>query len=173
MLGLTVLVLALALAACGGGGEEEEEEGPGEREATPAATKTVEAEETPEVAETPEAEKPSGGGEASLGGVPVYPGAEKIGEYSGEYSLPLIGEGLETGEYSDVKWAVYETSDSVDDVASFYKDKMPDKGWEEEGWFEMAEVAWGSYTRDGGNQGAWVAITANEKTEIVIGTGAK
>jgi hypothetical protein len=181
ILGLIVLTLALALAACGGGGDEEEENGGDEGE-SPAATKTVEAEGTPEVVETSKPEKteePSGGGGgASLGDVPVYPGADKVGDYSGsDVPLPLLGEGLDTEEYKTSEWAVYETGDSVDDVAAFYKDKMPDNGWKEENWFDTSMgdgVAWGGYTKNDGDNAAWVAISGSgDKTEIVIGTGSK
>ena len=184
ILGLIVLTLALALAACGGGGDEEEENGGGEKE-TPAATKTVEAEGTQEPAETPkatktaEAEEPSGGGGgASLGDIPVYPGAEKTADYSSnDVPLPLLAGDLDVEEYGDSKWAVYETGDSVDDVADFYKGQMPDKGWEEEGWFDTSlgdGVAWGSYTRDDGDTAAWVAISGtDDQTQIVIGTGSR
>jgi hypothetical protein len=178
ILGLIVLTLALALAACGGG--DEEENGGGEKE-TPAATKTVEAEGTPEVVETSKPEKteePSGGGGASLGDVPVYPGADKVADYSGsDVPLPLLAGDLDVEEYGDSKWAVYETGDSVDDVADFYKGQMPDKGWEEEGWFDTSlgdGVAWGSYTRDDGDTAAWVAISGtDDQTQIVIGTGSR
>ena len=180
MLGLIVVMLALALVACGGGDEEEEENG-GEQEGTPAATKTVEAEETGEVAETPKPEKteePSGGGGgASLGDVPVYPGADKTGEYSGDSPIPLLGEGLDTEDYKDAQWAVYETGDSVDDVANFYKDKMPDNGWDEESWFDTSVgdgAAWGGYTRNDGDTAAWVFIGAGDgQTQIVIGVGSR
>ena len=183
ILGLIVLTLALALAACGGGGDEEEENGGGEKE-TPAATKTVEAEGTQEPAETPKATKtaeaaePSGGGGgASLGDIPVYPGAEKTGDYSGDYSLPLLGEDLDVEDYGNTQWAVYETGDSVDDVGSFYREKMPDNGWNEEGWFDISfgeGAAWGSYTKNDGDDAAWVVISGTEdQTEIVIGTGSK
>jgi len=178
-----VLVLALALAACGGGGDEEENGGGG---GTPAATKTVAAEKTQKPAETGEPEKtpektsePSGGGGASLGDVPVYPGADKTGGYSGDYSLPSLVGDLGDEEYTDVEWGLYETGDSVGDVADFYKDKMPDNGWKDEGWFDLTigvEAAWGSFTRDDGDSAAWLVITRNEdddKTEIVIGAGSK
>lgn len=182
MLGLGILVLALAVAACGG---DEEEEGPaaGEVEGTPAATKTVEAAETPEAAETAEpaetpttSEEPSGGGEVTLGDVPVYPGAEKVGEYSGSAPILMLGERLDIEDYEDTEWAVYETSDSVDDVASFYKDEMPNRGWEEENWFDISigdGTAWGGYTRDDGDVAAWLFVSANDETEIVIGTGSR
>jgi hypothetical protein len=182
MLGLFILVLALSLAACGGGGEEEETGG-GEKE-TPAATKTVEAEETQAPAETPEPEKteePSGGGggTASLKDIPIYPGADKVGDYSGsDVPLPLVTGDLDVEDYTDAKWAVYETDDSVDDVADFYKGKMPDNGWHEENWFDTSVLgggaAWGSYTRDGGDTAAWVFVGGgDDRTEIVIGTGTK
>ncbi|MGQ9572536.1 MAG: hypothetical protein ACUVV3_05035 [Dehalococcoidia bacterium] len=169
MLGLGILVLALALAACGG--DEEEAPAGGEGETTPAATKTVEPAETPAARETP-----SGGGEVTLGDVPVYPGAEKVGDFSGSFPVPMVGEELDIEEYKYTEWAIYKTSDSLDDVANFYKDKMPDKGWEEQSWFGTSMVdgaAWGGYTRDDGDVAAWVYISTNDKTEIVIGTGSR
>ena len=182
ILGLIVLTLALALAACGGGDDEEEENGGDEGE-SPAATKTVEAEdtETPEVVETktPEANEPSGGGGgATLSDIPVYPGADKTGDYSSsDAPLPLFGGDLDVEEWEDSEWAVYETGDSVDDVAAFYKDKMPDNGWDEEGWFDTSVLegaAWGSYTRDGGDSAAWVFVSGtDDQTEIVIGAAHK
>jgi hypothetical protein len=182
ILGLIVLVLAFALAACGGGGDNNEKESPTAPKGTPAATKTAEATETQKPAETPKATKtaePSGGGGASLENIPVYPGADKVGDYSGDAPIPLVGQDLNTTDYKDNKWAVYETDDSVDDVASFYKGGMPDKGWHEENWFDTSALgggaAWGSYTRDNGDTAAWVFVGGSDdgKTEIVIGTGTK
>ena len=184
ILGLIILTLALALAACGGGDDEGEENG-GEEDGSPAATKTVEAEdtETPEVVETktPEADEPSsgGGGDATRGDIPVSPGADKTGDFSSDdIPLPLIGGGdvdLEDWELSE--WATYETDDSWETVADFYRDKMPDSGWEEEGWSDFSfegGVAWGSYTRDGGDSAAWVFVSGTEdQTEIVIGAAHK
>jgi len=179
-----VLVLALALAACGGGGDEEEEEN-GDGAGTPAATKTVEAEETQKPAETRESEKtpektpePSGGGGASLGDVPAYPGAEKTAEYTGsDVPLPVPGGDLDVDEYEDAEWAAYETSDSVDDVAAFYKDKMADNGWEEESWFDLTfggGAAWGTFTRDNGDSAAWVFVGGDEEqTVITVGVGSR
>ena len=185
MLGLIfVLALALSLAACGGGGDDEENGG--ERE-TPVATKTAEAEGTEKPADTAEAEKtatpektsePSGGGGASLGDVPVYPGAKKTAEYSGsDVPLPVPGGDLDVDQYADSKWAAYETTDSVEDVASFYKDKMAANGWEEESWFDLSfggGAAWGTFTRDNGDSAAWVFVGGDEEqTVITIGTGSR
>jgi hypothetical protein len=180
ILGLIVLVLAVGLAACGGGGDNNEKESPTAEKGTPAATKTAEAAGTQKPAETAEATKtaePSSGGGASLGDVPVYPGADKVGDYSGSSPIPIVGEGLSTTDYKDTKWAVYETSDSASDVAAFYKDKMASSGWKQEGWFDTSVgngAAYGGFSRDNGNTGAWVAVAGSgDKTEIVIGTGTK
>jgi hypothetical protein len=181
ILGLIVLMMALALAACGGGGDNEKESPTAQREGSPAATKAAEAsataEKTVKATKTPATAQPSGNGGEGLENIPAYPGADKTGDYSGDYSLPALGEGLNTEDYSDTSWVVYETSDSVDDVAAFYKDKMPANGWNEEKWFDssfVADVAWGSYTRDGGDTGAWVYIGGDgDTTQIVIGRGTK
>jgi hypothetical protein len=186
ILGLIVLTLALALAACGGGDDDEGEDNGGDDGESPAATKTVEAEdtETPEVVDTEEPEKteePSsggGGGSATLSDVPVYPGADKTGDWSGdEVPLPLFSGDVDVEDWEQSGWATYETGDSVDDVSNFYKDKMPDNGWEEEGWFDISfgeGAAWGNFTRDDGDSAAWVFVSGTEdQTEIVIGAAHK
>jgi hypothetical protein len=165
--GLCALVLALALAACGGGGGEKTTPSGGQQQATATVQKTVAA-----------GEKPSGG-EASLKDIPVYPGAKKVADYSGTSPIPLPGgEGADTAEYQNIKWALYETGDSAGKVGDFYKGKMPDNGWHEEGWFDTSSeeggVALGSYTRDDGNVAAWVFVSGSgDKTEIVMGTGSR
>ena len=184
---LIVLMLALALAACGGGSDDEENVGAAAEKETPAATKTVESEETQKPAETAEpketpkpekTEEASGGGGASLGDVPIYPGAEKVGDYSSsDVPLPLLTGDLDIEDYESAAWPAYETDDSADDVAAFYKDEMPDNGWEKENWFDISfgeGAAWGSFTRNDGDQAAWVVISGtDDQTNIVIGTGTK
>ena len=184
ILGLIILTLALALVACGGG-DDEDEDGNGGEDKTPAATKTAEAgeTETPEVVdtETPEAAEPSGGGGggASLSDIPVYPGADKTGDWSGDDApLPLIGGGdVDLEDWEQSEWATYESGDSWETVADWYKGKMTDSGWEEEGWSDFSfegGVAWGSYTRDGGDSAAWVFVSGtDDQTEIVIGAAHK
>jgi hypothetical protein len=185
MLGLIVLTLALALAACGGGGEKESPTATAQQQGTPGATKTVEAGETAAPAETPEATKTAAAAEPSGGGgggtsaedLPVYPGADKTGSYSGDYTLPLLGENLDVQDYGNTSWVVYETDDSVSDVADFYRSKMGDAGWKEEGWFNMSfgeGAAWGSFTKNDGDNAAWVVISGtDDHTEIVAGAGSK
>jgi hypothetical protein len=187
ILGSIIVILALALTACGGGDDEGDEENGGDNGDGAAATKTAEAEktDTPEVVETQEPEKteePSGGGggSASLDDIPVYPGADKTGDWSGsDAPIPLVGgDDVDLEDWEESEWATYETSDEWDTVADFYKDKMPDNGWEEEGWSDISfggGVAWGGYTRDGGDSAAWVFVSGyeDEQTQIVIGAAHK
>jgi hypothetical protein len=188
ILGLVIVVLALGLAACGGGDDEGDDGNGGDNGDGAAATKTAEAEktDTPEVAETEEptqepqkTEEPSGGGGgATLNDIPVYPGADKTGDWSGDdVPLPLFGGDVDIEDWQESAWATYETGDSVEDVADFYKGKMPDNGWEEEGWFDISfgeGAAWGNFTRDGGDSAAWVFASGTDgKTQIVIGAAHK
>ena len=148
-----------------------EKSGPREREATPAATKTVEAGETPKATENP-----SGGGEANLRDVPIYPGAKKVRQGSRNLPVPFAaGEGPEVGEFTDIEWTWYNTGDAMDKVTEFYKSQMPDNGWDEQGWSETSSggIAWGTYTRDDGDAVAWVfaLALAGENTQIIIATG--
>jgi len=180
ILGLIVLTLALALAACGGGDDEGADEDGGDEGERPAATKTVEAEET-ETQEPEKTEEPSGGGGggATLSDLPVYPGADKTADWSSDdVPLPLIGGGdVDLEDWEQSEWATYESGDSWETVADWYKGKMTDSGWEEEGWSDFSfegGVAWGSYTRDGGDSAAWVFVSGtDDQTEIVIGAAHK
>jgi hypothetical protein len=190
ILGSIIVVLALALAACGGGDDDGENGNGDGNDGSPAATKTAEAEktDTPEVAETEEAtqepeetQEPSGGGggSATLDDVPVYPGADKTGDWSGGDAPILLigGDDVDLEDWDESEWATYETSDEWDTVADWYKGKMSDSGWNEEGWSDISfggGVAWGSYTRDGGDSAAWVFVSGYEdNTEIVIGAAHK
>lgn len=186
ILGSFIVILALALAACGGGDDEGEEEDGGDNGNGAAATKTAEAEktDTPEVVETQEPEETeepsSGGGDATVDDVPVYPGADKTGDWSGsDVPIPLLGgEDVDLEDWDESEWATYETSDDWETVADWYNGKMTDSGWDEEGWSDFSfggGVAWGSYTRDGGDSAAWVFVsgTEGEETQIVIGAAHK
>ncbi len=179
-LALGSVVLALALAACGGGSSKETATpgATGTQKASPTAAKTTAPGATSTAAATSAAAaSPSGagGGGASLGNVPVYPGATKVSEGSGASPIAAApgGEGPAIGDYSNLAWAIYQTGDSVDKVATFYKGKMPDNGWTEQGWFDASGVSWGAYTRDNGNTAAWIAATGDGQTSIVIGTGSR
>ena len=161
---VTALVAGAAFVACGGGDDkdkgekptavvQEDEEDNGEEE-TPAAKATKEDEEDEED------EGDSGG---SVADVPVYPGAEKIssGEWSGS-DAPImgIGGGEDPSSYGTVKYGMYETDDSPDEVFDWYKDKM--KGWRED-WVmsssgEDGGGSIGVWSKDDGKTTAWVTV---------------
>ncbi len=185
ILGLVIVVLALGLAACGGGDDEGDDGNGGDNGDGAAATKTAEAEktDTPEVAETQEPEKteePSGGGGggANLSDLPVYPGADKTGDWSGsDAPIPPIGGDVDLEDWDESAWATYETNDEWDTVADWYRGKMSDGGWKEEGWSDVSfggGAAWGSFTKNDGDNAAWVFVSGYEdNTQIVIGAAHK
>ena len=168
-----MLAFGAALVACGGGGDnekdnkeptvaEQQQDGQDQQEDTPAAK------ETPKKKETPES---SSGGDSggSIGDVPIYPGAKEItsGEWSGsEGGIPGIGSGVDTADYQNIEFAMYETDDSPEDVFDWYKDKMSD--WDEEGSFSGGSGSdYGAYalwTKDGGKTGAWITVGASDGT---------
>lgn len=154
---MVLAVLALVVVgACGG------ENG----EAKTTAAKTI----TPTTAATtaPQSTQPSNGGNGGNGGgftwndVPIYGGADQIQEFNMSF-MP------EEGEYSRVEWRYYETSDDIDDVIDFYKDKMPDNGWDETMWMDMMEVAYGMYMKNNEADAAMVWLSSDEgETQIAL-----
>jgi hypothetical protein len=168
-----LLVIGAAAVACGGG-----DNGDGENKEPTAAEEQngQDQQDTPAAEATQEEATPESGGDGgsggSLGDVPVYPGANKItgGEWSGsEGMIPGIGSELDTADYQNIEFAMYETSDSPDDVFNWYKDKM--SGWDEQGSFSGGSGSdYGAYalwTKDGGKTAAWVTIgTSDGTTEL-------
>jgi len=168
-----MLAFGAALVACGGGGDkadkeqaqptvEQQQDGQDQQEDTPAAKETPKKKETP---------KSSSGGDSgrSLGDVPIYPGAKEItsGEWSGsEGGIPGIGSAVDTADYQNIEFAMYETDDSPEDVFDWYKDKMSD--WDEEGSFSGGSGSdYGAYalwTKDGGKTGAWITVGESDGT---------
>jgi len=177
---LIVLTLAAgaALVACGGGDKNKEEK------TTPAAQETKEGnggEDTPAAKETPAAKatkEEGGGGGGSLGDIPVYPGANKItsGEWSGsDAPIPAIGGGENPSDYGTVKYGMYETDDSPDEVFNWYKDKM--SGWKEEWIMSSSGEGAGSigvWSKDDGKTAGWVTVSEEGgKTSLTIMTGSQ
>jgi hypothetical protein len=113
--------------------------------------------------ENGDAEDGDGGGEGAIEDIPVYPGAKKIGDWSASTG-GMAGAPMDLGEYSTVKYAMFETDDSADDVLDFYKDKM--KGWDEQGTFSFGEaeeaMSWLYWTKDEGTVGAMVMVIEEE-----------
>ena len=111
-----------------------------------------------EVAETsgpaagPAARPPSAGrGDWPL---PVYPGSSEDEEYyiTGDASKFL------NGKPAVLESRMYTTSDKVDTVVAFFKQKMPASGWKDTGWIEAEPMSLGQYEKDGGNDTAVVQV---------------
>jgi len=142
---VTALVAGAALVACGGGDDKDKDE-----KATPVAQ------------ETKEAENGDGDSGGSLEDIPIYPGAKKVtsGEWSGaDAPLPGIGGGENPSDYGTVKYGMYETDDSPDEVFNWYKDKM--SGWKEEWIMSSSGEGAGSigvWSKDDGKTTGWVTV---------------
>lgn len=138
------LVIGLTgLLACNGGGTEvEEEEEQQEEEETGGQTSES---------------------ELTWSDVPVYPGANEIAK--GAWSIPPA----EDDDWAKMEWRYYETGDSAEKVASYYKSKMGGQGWSEQGWMEAGMFYWGYFTKNSESDGAMVWTgTDNDKTVIAL-----
>jgi hypothetical protein len=167
-----MLVVGAAAVACGGGGDN----GDSENKEPTAAEQQNGQEDTPAAEATQEKATPEsngdGGSSGSLGDVPVYPGANKItgGEWSGsEGMIPGIGSELDTADYQNIEFAMYESDDSADDVFNWYKDKM--SGWDNQGSFSGGSGgdygAYALWTKDDGKTAAWITVgTSDGTTEL-------
>ena len=143
-----VLVLSLscfALAGCGGDGETPEE--------TQQTSDGNGGKTTP-------TQKPASGGFA-LDDIPVYPGANDAEKFS--ISIP----GAQTGEYDKVEWRYYTTDDSVDEVISFYADKMPDNGWTEMLTMSAGEASWSYWSKDNEETGGFVGAAEEDDGTVL------
>lgn len=134
-LALILVIGTIGLVACGGNGDE-----------TDNGTDTVPADETPASSEP--AESSSEGG-VTWSDIPIYSGADQIQQASWGMAIPADESG-----WSDVAWRYYETSDSASDVIDFYKDEMPDNGWDEMSWMEAGGYAVGYYVKNNEQDGA-------------------
>jgi hypothetical protein len=172
---VTALAAGAAFVACGGGDDKDKEE-----KATPVAQETKEGnggEETP-AAEATEEDEGDGGSSGSVGDMPVYPGAKEVtsGEWSGsEAPIPGIGGGANPSDYGTVKYGMYETDDSPDDVFNWYKDKM--SGWKEEWIMSSSGEGAGSigvWSKDDGKTSGWVTVSEEGgTTSLMIMTGSQ
>jgi len=146
---ITVLALVL-VGACGGNN--------GEEETTTATTSATTAATT--AAQTTQPSNGGGGG-LTWNDMPIYGGADQIEEFSMSFSP-------DEGDYSEWEWRYYETGADIDDVIDFYKDKMPDNGWDEQMWADMGEVAYGMYFKNNEKDAAMVWI-ATEGGDTLVG----
>ena len=147
---LLVFILALSLvsfSACGGGDENEE-------------TPTPSSAEPAETPEKEEPEKTSSTGGLNWNDMPVYSGAKQI--QKGSWAIPA-----DEGEYSKVEWRYYESKDSLETISAFYKDKMPDKGWEEMGWMEVPDMSWGLFNKNNEKDAAMVWVALDDGNSVI------
>jgi hypothetical protein len=147
---MSILIITLScvgLVACGGGDGNGNGNG-----AKPTATATPTTTPTSTSA-------PSGG--LTWDDIPLYSGASQV--QKGSWAIPA-----EQGEWSKVEWRYYETGDSTDDVASFYKSSMPGKGWDEMMWMEAEGIAWAYYTKNNEKDGAmfWCSLDEEENKTL-------
>lgn len=82
----------------------------------------------------------AGGGKTpeNFGDIPIYPGCEQI--------MKVVGDESIDGQPGILDHRMYLTSDSVDKVIKFYKEKMPGNGWTEDSWYEST-INMGSYNK--------------------------
>ena len=152
---VVIAVFALVLVgACGGDNGEEE---------TTAATTAANSAATTTATTAVQTTQPSNGGGGGLtwNDMPIYGGADQIEEFSMSFSP-------DEGDYSEWEWRYYETGADIDDVIDFYKDKMPDNGWDEQMWMDMGEVAYGMYFKNNEKDAAMVWI-ATEGGDTLVG----
>jgi len=71
------------------------------------------------------------------------------------------------GDYSKVEWRYYESGDSVDTIAVFYKNQMPAKDWEEVAWMDVQDTKWGMYYKNNENDAAMVWVASEEGNSII------
>jgi len=114
----------------------------------------------------PASSLPSAGG-LTWNDMPIYSGAGQI--QKGSWSIPPA-----EGDYGRFEWRYYESSDSLEKVAAFYKSQMTAKGWAEQGWMEIQEMNWGMFNKNNENDAAMVWVSTQEgKTTIALWRASK
>ena len=131
---LMVLILVLsctALVACGGGDDDDDEQSNG-------TSSEVTSEET-----SATSDETSGTSGEGCSDVPKYPGASDT-EASWNWGAGQFGENAEA------EWHYYTTDDDPSDVIDYYKDEMPDEGWQEVMSMDYDEYAMTIWMKDEG-----------------------
>jgi hypothetical protein len=172
---IVAFVTGMAFIACGGGDDDKDND-------KPAATKVVEndnedagVDDNAAPTKEPTAKKNSGGSGGDFAGVPVYPGADETmkGEWSGaEAMVPGVGlRGADPADFDTVKYGMYESDDSPEDVFLWYKDNMGD--WNEDWVFARSGSIGGGgmsvWSKDDGKSAAWILVSEDSgKTSLTI-----
>jgi hypothetical protein len=155
-----VLILisgCIGLAACGGKNNSSTTAA-----STPASTQASSPASTPvQTSQTTSSSTAASSSGSIWGDMPVYSGADQI--QKGNWAIPA-----DEGEFSKVEWHYYETKDSAEDVAAFYRSKMPGNGWTEKMWMEAGGVAWGYFTKNDEKDGAMFWCSFDEETNKTV-----
>jgi len=146
LLAFVVIMSSISLVACG----NEEDNNTSKPSSSQTQTSSENEQKTTPSKSSQTSSSASGGG-MTWSDVPVYPGADQVHEVS--WSIPPA-----EGEWADLEWKYYQSGDSVNDIKEFYKDKMPDNGWEESFWMDAGEFAMGMYMKNGEKDGAYVWV---------------
>lgn len=111
----------------------------------------------------------SASGSLSWNDMPIYGGATEI--QKANWSIPPSND----SDYAKMEWRYYEVKASIDEVASFYKQQMPAKGWSEQGWMETPEMNWGMFNRNDEKDAAmvWVSAGDEDKSNIALWRATK
>jgi hypothetical protein len=164
-----MLALGAAFVACGGGSSKSNTEPTATAQQNNNQDNGNQGQPTANATAKATAKPSSGSGSGSIDDVPVYPGANKqtSGEWSGsQAAIPAIGSDVNAADYTKVQYAMYETSDSAQDVLDWYKDKM--SGWKDEGSFSGGSSGsvggFASWTKDSGKEAVWISIGEDSGT---------
>ncbi len=144
---LSLVLTCVTLVGCNGGDGDEEIPG------FPTAGSSPD--DRPSPADT--ADTPDTSGDFTWDDVPAYPGADREEEFS-----MSMGGGGEYGDFERIEWRYYSSDDGVDEIADFYEDEMPDKGWTEVMVMTIAEMTWSYWEKDNGNTGAYVGASEDD-----------
>jgi hypothetical protein len=167
---ILVLVMVfgcVGLAACGC---EEEEETPATTDGGAPAKSDGGApapsdkeKEKPAPSDEEEEEPAPSLGEFSWDDMPIYHGADAKEDFWATV----------TQEGKEVEMRMYQTDDSVDEVADFYKSEMPDNGWDEAMWMSIGGSVTGAFTKNNEHDFATIAIAdvGDEGTLITLTRG--
>jgi predicted small lipoprotein YifL len=145
-LALLLILSCVGLIACGSKGSGE---------STTAAAKTT-AGQTAVQTTVPS----GGGGGGTWLDVPIYPGAKLLMDQT--FNNP-------NDRYSKESHRVYESTDSLDKVAAFYKSGMPANGWTETIWSQVQVLITAQYEKN--NKKDFAAVTvgySKDKTTISL-----